>query len=91
MFFISMNGGSFPLRYKRLRTLRLAMGCVTSTVSRCYLRKEAVPNLGVNINAQSCWSKFCMVCICWRGYVDFFLLYVFSGCKLNFCFVMCTR
>ena len=34
------------------------MGCVTITVSRCYLGKEAVPKLGGNIHVQSCWSKF---------------------------------
>jgi hypothetical protein len=66
------------------------MSCVTNTVSRCYLRKEAAPNLWGNMNAQSCWSKFGTVFLCWQMYVDFFFLwYVFSGCKLIF-FLLCV-
>ena len=89
--FISMNRGWFSLWFKRLRTLRKAMVCLTNTVSKCSLSKKAVPNLGVHINAQSCRSQFFMLCICCRRVRGFFcFVYVFSGCKLNFCLVMFT-
>ena len=73
--FISTTGGGFPVRHKRLRTLRIVMGCVTITVSRCYLGKEAVPKLGGNIHVQSCWSKF--------------LWYAYAG-DGTLIFVLCT-
>jgi len=47
------------------------MGCVTSTISRGYLRKQTVSNLGGNMKAQSQWSECCVLCTCWGLYVDF--------------------